>query len=90
MDKPSAVSPFAALTSQQQKEQWICWQSQKQTVETIESAKPTDVDVWSESVSDDVKPTASPQPTQTHHSQYNAVLARMQQAQKRTNAYVDC
>ena len=90
MDKPSAVSPFAALTSQQQKEQWICWQSQKQTVETIEPAKPTDTDVRSGSVSDDAKPTKSLQPTRTYHSQYNAVLARMKQAQKRTNAYVDC
>lgn len=90
MEKPSAVSPFAALTSQQQKEQWICWQSQKQTVETIEPAKPTNVDEWSELVSDDAKPTVSLQPTRTHHSQYNAVLARMKQAQKRANAYIDC
>lgn len=39
MKEPAAVSPFAALSRQEQKEQWICWQCQRGP-EPVE-AKPT-------------------------------------------------
>lgn len=89
MGKPSTISPFAALNSQQQKEQWICWQSQKQSENIDVEDKPTETDLRSESVLDESKPTAG-RVAKTYHSQYNAVLKRMKQAQRQASCYIDC
>lgn len=89
MGKPSTVSPFAALNSQQQKEQWICWQSQKQSENIDIEAKPTKADSRSESVLNESKPTIG-RIAKTYHSQYNAVLKRMKQAQRQASCYIDC
>lgn len=89
MKEPAATSPFAAMTSQEQKERWICWQSQKQLNETI-ITKPTVDDVRSESVLHTSKQTASWECEATHHGQYDAVIRRMKQAQQRTLTYTSC
>lgn len=89
MKEPAATSPFAALSSQEQKEKWICWQSQKQPEERPVS-KPTEGDVWSESVLHLGKPTESREVYVPQHSQYDAVVRRMQQAKRQVTAYVSC
>lgn len=89
MKEPAATSPFAALSSQEQKEKWICWQSQKQP-EEMPLSKPTDVDARSESVLTIAKPTDSLEKYVPHHSQYDAVIRRMQKAQKQVTTYVSC
>ena len=89
MKEPAATSPFAALSSQEQKEKWICWQSQKQPEERPVS-KPTDGDGRSESVLRLNKPTVSRESFVPHHSQYDAVVRRMQQAKRQVTAYVSC
>lgn len=91
MGRPTAISPFAAMTRQQQKEQWICWQSQKQSKVTDIKQEPTDADLGSESVLEASKPTESrASEFKIHHGQYDAILARMKQAQKQARSYIDC
>lgn len=91
---PEAVSPFAALNPQEQKEQWIWWQCQHgatyapfdevqidhEDAEAVvkNDAKPTEVQSWSGC--EDAKPTVS-------RYQYNAVVARMQRAKRLAGAY---
>ena len=89
MKEPAATSPFAALSPQEQLEKWICWQSQKQPDETL-VAKPTGTDLKSESVLHLQKPTASQETYVPHHSQYDAVIRRIQKAQRQTASYVNC
>lgn len=91
----AAVSPFAALNPQEQKEQWIWWQCQQgatyppeenditpllQPSEAENPQKPTEVQ--SGRAFDRAKPTVS-------RYQYNAVVNRMQQARRRAGAYTD-
>ena len=89
MKEPAATSPFAALSPQEQLEKWICWQSQKQPDETPVT-KPTGTDLKSESVLHLQKPTASQETYVPHHSQYDAVIRRIQKAQRQTAAYISC
>lgn len=81
MKEASAQSPFAALTPKEQKEQWICWQSQHQ-----EKMKPIMTDLKSESERTRVKPTAKP----IHHDQYDAVVRRLRKAQQNTSGFTSC
>lgn len=74
--KPSAQSPFAALSPQEQKEQWICWQAAHSdrmygkcdppplTLPRCEQPRPV--------------PPAPP----VRHSQYDAIIRRMKQARQ--------
>ena len=87
--KEPATSPFAALSSKEQKEKWICWQSQKQP-DTQPISKPTDSDTRSESVLRLNKPTESREAYVPHHSQYDAVVRRMQQAKRQVTTYISC
>lgn len=98
MKEPAVVSPFAALSHQEQKEQWICWQCQRGP-KPIE-AKPTVDDVRSVSLpelklptEESSKPTESPSKQtevarpRPYHGQYDAVIRKMKQAQRQTGAY---
>ncbi len=98
MKEPAAVSPFAALSRQEQKEQWICWQCQRGP-EPVE-AKPTMDENRSVSLpglrlptQESPKPTEAPQKpttvarTRPYHGQYDAVIRKMKQAQRQTGAY---
>lgn len=89
MKEPATTSPFAALSSQEKKERWICWQSQKQP-EELPVAKPTKGNDGSESVLKIAKPTVSRETFTPRHSQYDAVIHRMHRAQRQATAYVSC
>ena len=72
----AAGSPFQAKSSQEQKEQWIWWQCQRDTVPPEEEAPPVN---------------ALPIPVQpTRHQQYDAIMQRMKVAQGRTGAFTSC
>lgn len=85
MNEASARSPFAARSSQEQQEQWLCWQSQH--MQELPLAKPTVTDSRSESVLNVAKPTKSRFPTSPGRSQYNAVVQRMRKATSRVQGY---
>lgn len=103
MKEPATTSPFTAMNSREQKEQWICWQCARTPVDQY-TPKPTDQDVRSvssETSGDqsitDIKPTTSlSEPTESrylvrpHHGQYDAVIRRMQSAGQRAGRYTSC
>lgn len=78
----TSTSPFAALNSKEQMERWACWHSQKITLEPT-AQKP-------ESVLNAAKPTVSRNVYQPHHSQYDAVVRRMQKATRQAVHYSNC
>lgn len=81
MREPAKTSPFAALTPQEQKEQWIWWQCQHPAgiQETDLTAAPS---LPQEIRSSPQQPTPAPR-----HDQYNAVLRRMREAGKHAGDY---
>lgn len=80
----AAGSPFQAKSSQEQKEQWIWWQCQRDTVPPEEEAPPMNV-----LPERDAPPMPVPvQPTR--HQQYDAIMQRMKVAQGRTGAFTSC
>ena len=97
-EQPSAFSPFAALDTREQMEQWIWWQCQHPKDETKGR---TDIDpqVLPELKAEmpqkeqdhqavkDEKPVSVSMPP-IRHGQYDAVLRRMNAAGKRTSAYI--
>lgn len=103
MRAASSVSPFAAKTSQEQKEQWIWWQCQKDaTVPVVENSmdiqERSSVNRLPEREMQESKvPDATDQPSdsvpvmmQPHHHQYDAIMKRMKAAQGRVGAFTDC
>lgn len=80
MKEPAMTSPFSAMNSREQKEQWICWQCAHGTG-TPAAAKPT---ACTE------KPTDSRFYAKSHHGQYNAVIRRLQSAGQRAGRYTSC
>lgn len=82
-ERASAVSPFAALDTREQMEQWIWWQCQRppQTEDTNTAAVQQTVE--KEPVQ------AAPLPT-IHHGQYDAVIRRMSAAGRQAGAYRPC
>ena len=103
MKEPAAASPFAAMNSREQKEQWICWQCARAPVDQ-HSPKPTDQDVRSvlsetsgvQSTADKKQTDSLSEPTDSrylvrpHHGQYDAVIRRMQAAGQRAGRYTSC
>lgn len=83
MKTSETCSPFAALTSQEQKERWICWQCDQEQRQRAEPEAPKPLPelrlpkVPAPSVS---APAAPRQPI--HHGQYDAVLRRMKDARR--------
>lgn len=100
MKEPASASPFAALSSQEQKEKWICWQCQHaaEYIPTDEPAKETIRSVSlpelrlpqspaKEATDCRSNPTAVQQRPLIHHGQYDAVIRRMKTAQRQASAY---
>lgn len=83
MKEASSSSPFAALSSKEQLERWACWHSQRMQEE------PTDEKTEPESVVTKAEQTDSRHSFRPHHSQYDAVVRRMQLACQRTKHYMD-
>ncbi len=82
MRESARVSPFAALSPQEQKEQWIWWQCQHPAglQETDLTAAPSLPRELRESTVQQPAPPA-------RHGQYNAVLRRMREAGKHAADY---
>ena len=93
MKAPAAVSPFTARSSQEQKEQWIWWQCQQTATtpveeQTIAGNRPGSVPELQLPQMPEEKPTESlPQRQPIRHSQYDAVIRRMQNATRQAKAY---
>lgn len=92
MKAPAAVSPFAAKSSQEQKEQWIWWQCQQPAAMPVAAAidqPPAPQVPELELPRPEEKPEPEPQPQRqpTRHSQYDAVVRRMQNATRQAKAY---
>lgn len=101
MKEPASASPFAALSSQEQKEKWICWQCQH-AAEYIPTDEPTKESVRSVSLPElhlpqspakemtdrRSNPTVVRQNSLIHHGQYDAVIRRMKTAQRQAGAYM--
>ncbi len=85
MKDPAAVSPFAAKSSQEQKEQWIWWQCQRDALLPVEERIEKPPEVPSKPVAEEmpIQPVRAP----IHHSQYDAVIRRMSTAQKQALHY---
>lgn len=91
MKAPAAVSPFTAKSSQEQKEQWIWWQCQQPASMPVE-ARSIDKQVPSpvpelQLPQQEEKHEIQPQRQHTRHSQYDAVVRRMQNATRQARAY---
>lgn len=94
-EKPSAVSPFAALDTREQMEQWIWWQTQQpreqtslREIEPQEHPQPLHAPEEQRSPAAQTIPAYTPPPI--HRGQYRAVLQRMNAAQRRTVDYIAC
>lgn len=91
MKAPAAVSPFAAKSSQEQKEQWIWWQCQQPAGIPVESKtidRPASPQVPQLQLPRQEKAQEPPpQRRPIRHSQYDAVVKRMQNATRKTKAY---
>ena len=79
MKENAKASPFAALSPQEQKEQWIWWQCQR-------PARQRQADLAAEETPAPASAASAPAPA-PHHGQYRAVLRKMQEAGKHTLAY---
>ena len=92
MKAPATVSPFTAKSRQEQKEQWIWWQCQQPAGMPVEE---TSIDKpvpelklpqrQAEPPREKAPQTAQRQPTR--HSQYDAVVRRMQNATRQVKHY---
>lgn len=90
MKTPVAVSPFSAKSSQEQKEQWIWWQCQQPAGAPVESKsidRPADSAVPELQLPQQEKAEQQPQRQQTRHSQYDAVVRRMQNAARQAKKF---
>lgn len=103
MRAAASVSPFAAKTSQEQKEQWIWWQCQKDaTVPVVENPaameeRPAVNRLPERETQQRELPEAANRPStnppvmmQPHHRQYDAIMKRMKAAQGRVGTFTDC
>lgn len=86
MKETAAYSPFAALDSREQKERWICWQSQHLAEQPV--SKPTEVQGEPESVLTLSKPTESRLLKTPRGNEYTSVVRRIQQAAQKAQRYV--
>lgn len=84
--KEAARSPFAALDSREQKERWICWQSQHLAEQPAQ--EPTDVQFEHKSVLSLEKQTDSRFARKPKNGEYTSVVRRMQQAAQKAQTYV--
>lgn len=87
MKEPAARSPFTALDSREQKERWICWQSQHLADQPAQ--EPTDVQQEPRSVLSLEKQTEGRLlREQPRGGEYASVVLRMQRAAQKAQRYV--
>lgn len=82
MREPARVSPFAALSPQEQKEQWIWWQCQHPA--GVQEADVISAPTLPTEIRGSLQQPPAPAP---RHDQYNAVLRRMREAGKHAGDY---
>ena len=90
MKAPAAVSPFTARSSQEQKEQWIWWQCQQPAASPVEAEAIDQPSVPALQLpGQQEKPREAPPPQRqpTRHSQYDAVVRRMQKATRQARSF---
>lgn len=92
MKAPAAVSPFTAKTSQEQKDQWIWWQCQQIAAVPVGerpiAGNAADVPELQLPTAKEEKQAEAPVQRQTtRHSQYDAVVRRMQHATQKAMTY---
>ena len=73
-------SPFAALTSQEQKERWICWQCARESQRRVAEPEPVPERMPELRLPQAPAPASAPPRQRPHHSQYDAVMRRMKDA----------
>ena len=91
MKEPAVQSPFAALNSKEQKEQWIWWQSQHPADTTVrEDIDPVlNTELPALKLPGQEAKTVNRQPPiRYHHGQYDAVVRRMNAARRQAAAYM--
>lgn len=86
MKEPITRSPFAALDSREQKERWICWQSQHLVEQPAQA--PTNSLNKPRSILLLTEPTQSRFAQTSRGSEYTSVVRRIQQATQRAQHYV--
>lgn len=86
MKEPAARSPFAALDSREQKERWICWQSQRLAEQPTQ--EPTNAQTEQKSVLSLEKQTNSRFAQKPQGGEYASVVRRMQRATQKAQDYV--
>ncbi len=94
MKEPSATSPFAAKTSQEQRHQWTIWQAQQDYTRPVENRPENkETEVGSAPLSAAPLPPKTPVKadqspiTPPHRSQYHAVIQRMRAAGKQAGTF---
>ena len=90
MRAPAAVSPFTARSSQEQKEQWIWWQCQQTAAMPVEGRPMEAASVPELQLPQKQEEKQPEQPVSrppTRHSQYDAVIRRMQNASRQARTY---
>lgn len=90
MKAPATVSPFTARSSQEQKEQWIWWQCQQPASMPMEAKtidRQTDSTVPELELPKQEKTESQPPRQPIRHSQYDAVVRRMQNATRQARTY---
>lgn len=94
MRSPAAVSPFAARTRQEQKEQWIWWQCQQDATMPAETKPIPDKTAAAvpelqlpQSQEPKQPENIAPPRQPIRHSQYDAVVRRMQKASGQVRNY---
>lgn len=92
MREAANVSPFAAKTSQEQKEQWIWWQCQSDAVTPITQERAPVNALPPRAQETPVVPATPPSPPvqATRHHQYDAIMRRMMVAQGKAGAFTSC
>lgn len=93
MRAPAATSPFAAKSSQEQKEQWIWWQCQQDATLPAETRPIANERLASvPELTFPRKQEEAPEPAPVkrpaiRHGQYDAVVRRMQNATRQVRGY---
>ena len=95
MKESAKVSPFAALSPREQKEQWIWWQCQHPEAEAamedaLDTPRPLpDAAPLPEAAEAQRELPPVPAPV-IRHGQYDSIIRRMNQARQQTGAYIPC
>lgn len=85
MRRAATESPFAGRWLQEETPQWLLWQKLEEPEEERSLSAQSET---AAACATSTAPQPAPRPV-IHHSQYDAIVKRMQQATKQTGAYSD-